>query len=179
MKTFIKYSLAVAFISFAVLVSLYFYSPEKFSRTVIAHTRMVLEKTDIYKPYATQYGLHPFLDNKIRAVIKEAKSKGINLKIISGHRTLAKQQELYMSGRNGKGHIVTNAPPGFSYHNYGLAVDVCEFVNGKPKWNSKHWALIGEIGKKHGLVWGGDWKSLVDKPHFQLTIRDIVANVIL
>jgi hypothetical protein len=30
------------------------------------------------------------------------------------------------------------------------------------------------MGKKHGLVWGGDWKSLVDKPHFQLSLKDIM-----
>ena len=24
-------------------------------------------------------------------------------------------------------------------------------------------------GKKLGLTWGGDWKSIVDKPHFEYT----------
>ena len=68
---------------------------------------------------------------------------------------------------------VISSPPGFSFHNYGFAVDVCEFVNGKPYWNSSNWNLIGELGKEQGLVWGGDWKTLVDKPHFQLTIKEI------
>ena len=27
---------------------------------------------------------------------------------------------------------------------------------------------VGAIGKSIGLEWGGDWKTPVDKPHFQL-----------
>ena len=27
---------------------------------------------------------------------------------------------------------------------------------------------VGALGKSIGLEWGGDWKSIVDKPHFQL-----------
>ena len=142
-------------------------------------TRMVFDKMEMNKPYETKYGLHPYLNNKIEEVIKEAKSKGIDIRIVSGYRSNEKQNNLYMSGRNGKGHIVTNAPAGFSYHNYGLAVDVCEFVNGKPNWKSKHWDTIGKIGKEQGLIWGGEWKSIVDKPHFQLSVWDIITNVLL
>jgi hypothetical protein len=34
------------------------------------------------------------------------------------------------------------------------------------------------IGKKHGLVWGGDWTRLVDKPHLQLSLFDILKITI-
>lgn len=27
---------------------------------------------------------------------------------------------------------------------------------------------ISSVGKSIGLEWGGDWKSIVDNPHFQL-----------
>ena len=80
---------------------------------------------------------------------------------------------LYSKGRIISGNIVTYALPGISYHNYGLAVDVCEYKNGKPFWHTKNWAVIGSIGKKHGLIWGGDWKRLVNKPHFQLKLNNL------
>jgi len=27
---------------------------------------------------------------------------------------------------------------------------------------------VGAIGKNLGLDWGGDWSSMIDKPHFQI-----------
>jgi hypothetical protein len=43
-------------------------------------------------------------------------------------------------------------------------------VNGSAVWNNdKLWKIIGEEGQKLGLEWGGSWKSIIDKPHFQLT----------
>jgi len=57
-------------------------------------------------------------------------------------------------------------------------VDVCEYMNGQPKWDSEHWQEIGTIGKKHGLVWGGDWKRLVDRPHFQLSRANIIWHIV-
>lgn len=128
--------------------------------------------------YDNVYGIHPFLLEKVNLVLEDAKSKGIDLRVVSGYRDSKKQQKLYNKGRTTKGHIVTNAPPGLSYHNYGWAVDVCEFKNGKPYWQSIHWQEIGEIGKNHGLIWGGDWTRLVDKPHLQLSMKDIVVNIL-
>lgn len=31
-----------------------------------------------------------------------------------------------------------------------------------------HFRKAAEIGKKLGLAWGGDWSSIVDKPHLYL-----------
>jgi hypothetical protein len=30
------------------------------------------------------------------------------------------------------------------------------------------WTQIAEAGKAQGLTWGGDFSSIVDKPHFEL-----------
>lgn len=61
---------------------------------------------------------------------------GLSGQIVSGYRTLQQQAEEYAKGRTpqevanhvsktiGVGGVVTNAPPGYSAHNYGLAVDV-------------------------------------------------------
>jgi peptidoglycan L-alanyl-D-glutamate endopeptidase CwlK len=70
---------------------------------------------------------------------------------------------------------VTRAKGGQSNHNYGLAVDLCPFVNGKPDWNAplEVWAKLGKEADKLDLVWGGNWKKFLDKPHVQLSTLTI------
>lgn len=80
------------------------------------------------------------------------------------------QQLLYNQGRTSPGSVVTNAPPGDSYHNFGLAFDaVPRAYKALPGWNpsGEYWQRIGAIGKSLGLTWGGDF-STQDKPHFEL-----------
>ena len=114
--------------------------------------------------------LHPTLKRKTLNMIAEAKKHNIDLRVISGFRSMKDQDLLYSIGRGEdyKKNVVTNARAGKSYHNYGAAVDVVEYKNGFPNWSTKNWQLIGKIGKTQGLVWGGDWKTFKDKPHFQL-----------
>jgi peptidoglycan L-alanyl-D-glutamate endopeptidase CwlK len=53
----------------------------------------------------------------------------------------------------------------FSWHGYGLAVDV---IHRTKQWNAgtPWFAAVAVIFKRHGCKWGGDWKS-ADLPHFQ------------
>lgn len=90
---------------------------------------------------------------------------------MQGTRTHAEQEAIYEQGRTEAGRIITNARPGDSYHQYGLAADVVPIAyKGLPDWNplGADWATIGAIGEGLGLTWGGRW-SKPDKPHFQLT----------
>lgn len=48
-----------------------------------------------------------------------------------------------------------------------LAFDFCKNVKGHEYDDDKFFAAVGEIGKKIGFTWGGDWKSFPDKPHMQ------------
>jgi peptidoglycan LD-endopeptidase CwlK len=112
--------------------------------------------------------LHPEAKWRFIAFINEAEKQGIKLRVTDGGRSFAKQTEYYAQGRTKPGNKITNAKAGQSYHNYFMAGDVVEIVNGKPKWNCD-WKKIAEIGKSFGLEWGGDWKSIIDKPHFQYT----------
>lgn len=86
---------------------------------------------------------------------------------------MAEQQNIYDQGRTSPGAIVTNAKPGDSYHNYGLAFDVVPVAyKTLPDWNPAGplWQKVGAIGKSFGLEWGGDWTPAKrDLPHFQLT----------
>lgn len=93
--------------------------------------------------------------------MKECKVQNENVKITEGFRSFERQTELYNQRPK-----VTNAKAGQSLHNYGVAFDVC-FTKTGYKGN---WDKIGAIGKKLGLEWGGDFKSIKDRPHFQLTL---------
>ena len=175
-KKIFKWSLISSVVFISLVIGTYIYSPQivvrGVSKTAITISRIIGGKST----YDNKYGVHPFLYEKVRLVLKEAKSEGIDLRVVVGYRSLETQQKYYEQGRTSKGGIVTNAPPGLSYHNYGWAVDVVEYTNGSPNWKSKHWNKIGKIGKKHGLVWGGDWTRLADKPHLQLSIKDILTH---
>jgi len=101
-----------------------------------------------------------------RQFVINAYRAGIDVILTSGTRNNAEQQRIYDQGRTTPGDIVTNAPPGTSWHNYGLAFDAAILVDGKPTWPSEKdavWAKLGTIGAKlkleHGLRFG-------DKEHF-------------
>ena len=87
-----------------------------------------------------------------------------------GYRSMARQKELYDQGRTKPGKRVTNAKPGQSPHNYGLAQDYVPVVSGKRTFNvkMKWWSKFGKAAKKVGLEWGGYWKAFQDKPHVQM-----------
>jgi peptidoglycan L-alanyl-D-glutamate endopeptidase CwlK len=112
--------------------------------------------------------LHPLVKATFIAFIIKAETElGKQLRITSGLRTIKEQNKLYAQGRTRPGNIVTNAKGGKSYHNFGLAVDIVEIKNGKALWNNPDWNKIAGLGKSLGLEWGGDWVSIVDRPHFQ------------
>lgn len=113
--------------------------------------------------------LHPIIQPKVAKVINALSKKGINIRITTdGHyRTFAEQAALYAKGRTAPGPIVTNAQPGSSWHNYGLAVDVVEIKGGKALFTNPNWKTIADEFKKEGFEWGGDFTSIKDYPHFQ------------
>jgi len=113
--------------------------------------------------------LHPVVRKKCEEHIAACKSKGVSIIVTSTLRDDEYQASLYDQGRTKPGSIVTNLSV-TGAHGLGLAYDVVPVVKGIAIWNdNKLWSIIGEEGKKLGLVWGGSWKSFVDKPHFELT----------
>ena len=109
------------------------------------------------------------LDPRIRCTVKhlinfmEDKYK-IRMRVTDGYRSHAQQNELYKKGRTTKGPVVTWVKAGYSYHNYGLAIDVCTIENGKAYWREKDYKLFNNEAVKFGAEWGIKFK---DKPHFQ------------
>lgn len=112
-----------------------------------------------------------------------AGQEGLEYKVICGARTYDQQSDLYAQGRTKPGKIVTNAKPGYSFHNFGLAVDCGVFKNGKyldetkPSIAEAFHKKASVIAKKHGLRWGGDFKTFKDTPHFELDTKVTLAEL--
>lgn len=113
--------------------------------------------------------LTPFLHE----AFKIAASHGLRAEIISGLRTYQEQADLFAQGRTKPGPKVTNARPGSSWHNYGLAVDFGlfkgrDYVDTKdPRKAEQVYREIGDLAKEYGIEWGGSWRRFKDTPHFE------------
>lgn len=126
-------------------------------------------------------GLHPKVAEAARKLIEQAYQRGIFVLITQGYRSMEEQARLYAMGRTKPGKIVTNAKPGYSYHNYGLAIDFCLLRNGRAVWTvDDDWRTVAQLAKGLGFEWGGDWKGFKDYPHLQMTfglsIKDLLAG---
>jgi peptidoglycan L-alanyl-D-glutamate endopeptidase CwlK len=112
--------------------------------------------------------LLPEVQPMARALVQRAAFNGIRIKVLSGLRTYAEQDELYAQGRTAPGLKVTNARGGYSNHNFGIAFDIGVFEGQKYLAESVKYKAVGVLGTDLGLDWGGNWTSIVDQPHFQL-----------
>ena len=66
------------------------------------------------------------------------------------------------------GPRVTNALPGYSWHQWGEAVDCYWQVGGRPEWNDlTGYNVYAEEAVSRGLTSGGYWTSIQDWPHVQ------------
>jgi len=109
--------------------------------------------------------LHQAVAPRFRAFIDQVQKKtGYNVIITSGYRTYAHQARLHREDSR-------NAKPGFSHHNFGMALDInlqkgTEFLRkASPK---EAWLRTGvvAIGKQLGFRWGGEFGSYYDPVHF-------------
>lgn len=116
----------------------------------------------------------PSLAVKVRLAAAAEAKEGRYFRVAEGLRTFAEQDALYAQGRTKPGYKVTNAEGGYSSHNFGLAVDCYPFISGMEgalemnNPNAPEFVTMIAALKAQGLVWGGDWKTLKDPPHFQL-----------
>lgn len=116
------------------------------------------------------------------AFLQAAKRAGIDLVITQGYRSKSQQSALYEQGRTTPGAVVTNAKPGYSKHNYGVALDVAPLnKSGNPYWpnDTELWDRIGQIGESVGLKWSGHAK-FKDLPHFEypgVSMKDLLTGV--
>ena len=128
------------------------------------------------EPYALSKASQERLDqccDDLKSIVKELLHY-MDVSVLEGERTKSDQEKYYKKG-------TSNAKFGQSPHNYhpSLAVDIIPYPvpktsNGEWDNNSEIWddmsMLVKEISKELGIdiTWGGDFKSLVDKPHFEI-----------
>ena len=87
--------------------------------------------------------------------------EGLIIKITDCVRTKEEQ--------NAVGASRTNCKYPYSYHNWGLAFDICQNDKKCPyPTDNEWWEKVIVIGEGLGLEAGGHRKGFVDKPHFQL-----------
>jgi len=124
-------------------------------------------------------GVHP---NLCKVMETASATTPIPFTITSGVRTQAQQQALYAKGRTTAGSIVTNADGVTKKSNhqvkadgYAYAVDLFASPNGAVNVNDAASlktiaAHIKSTAAKLGIAitWGGDFKSFIDYPHFEL-----------
>lgn len=103
-------------------------------------------------------GLKPEAADLAMKLVELAQSKGIELRVISGYRSPEQQADFFASRVAGVK---------ISAHNTGLAFDVMVVEDGAEILDAEKYQLVGALGKSLGLVWGGDWKSVVDLAHFE------------
>ena len=107
-------------------------------------------------------------------------SEDVAVRIVSGTRTYAEQDALYAQGRTRNTlPVVTKAKGGQSNHNFGIAVDIGIFIAGEYLAESPMYETAGRLALDAvpGLEWGGNWNSIVDRPHYQLATGLEIAEV--
>lgn len=131
--------------------------------------------------------VHPRLSDLIQQLAAQMSEE---IGVTQGLRSFNEQDALYAQGREDLDAVntlrtalnwaaiteaenirVTNARGGFSWHNFGLAVDVVPFASAsQPDWNVRHpvWLELVDKGEALGLTSGISWG---DEPHFQLQGR--------
>lgn len=109
--------------------------------------------------------VHPDL---VRVMRRALQLTPVDFVVTEGQRSVERQQELYDAGAT----RTLN-----SRHLTGHAVDVAAWVAGTVRWD---WPLYGRIAEavkeaaeelEVPIVWGGDWKTFKDGPHFELDRR--------
>ncbi|CAH6917566.1 Peptidase_M15_4 domain-containing protein [Vibrio chagasii] len=93
--------------------------------------------------------------------------------ITEGLRTAKRQYQLYQEGLS-----QLDGAKRLSRHQSGHAIDFVAYdENNKVTWDFKYYAAISRAFKQAAremnvaIVWGGDWKSLKDGPHIELSRR--------
>jgi hypothetical protein len=123
------------------------------------------------RPTADLGLLAPAFRAAVQAALAECNKEGASLhaKVYETYRSNELQAVYYARGRTVRPppKPVTNARTNlYSWHGYGLAVDV---IHETELWSPRRggwFHAVAEIFKRHGCKWGGDWTS-PDPPHFQ------------
>ena len=106
--------------------------------------------------------VHPDL---VRVVHRAAAMSSLDFTVLEGLRTLARQKQLLAQGAT----RTLN-----SRHLTGHAVDLAPMIGGIVSWDWPLYHRLAKIVKAAAaqenvpIVWGGDWRTFKDGPHWEL-----------
>lgn len=107
-------------------------------------------------------GVHPDL---VKVVQRAIQISHVDFLVTEGLRTPARQKQLFAAGATRTMN---------SRHLTGHAVDLAAWVEGEVRWDWPLYAKIAVAMKTAAselgipLIWGGDWRTFKDGPHFEL-----------
>lgn len=146
--------------------------------------------------------LEPEFARKAKLLLQNCTSLGYKMEPVCGVRTPFEQAKLWRQSRSTReihekmeelqqneapflarcieeigpcsGPHVTNAIPGFSWHQWGEALDCVWVVDGKVEWShtkkvngQNGYVVYTEQAVELGFIAGGTWRSFQDWPHIQ------------
>ncbi|HEX4451564.1 MAG TPA: D-alanyl-D-alanine carboxypeptidase family protein [Kofleriaceae bacterium] len=107
-----------------------------------------------------------------RVMQKAAHKAGVKLAIRSGFRSFKKQAELYKDYRRGRGNLA--APPGYSNHESGRALDLYVTDHHAYDWLREHAGTYGFHRTVPGEAW--HWEYLGDETRTVARSRATVSR---
>jgi len=116
------------------------------------------------RSWARMEGVDPRLVGVVATAIQ---TSAIDFMVTEGVRTLERQRELVAAGAS----QTLN-----SRHLTGDAVDLAAWVDGEVRWDWPLYYRIADAMKgaaddlRVRIIWGGDWVSFRDGPHFELAL---------
>jgi peptidoglycan LD-endopeptidase CwlK len=102
---------------------------------------------------------------------------GYEMVLLEGYRSPERQAQLAALGSH-----VTQAGAFESYHQFGLAADCAFMSNGRivvsesNAYAARGYELLGSVARSTGLTWGGDWRSLKDLGHVELSRPGVIRR---
>lgn len=108
--------------------------------------------------------LEPGTRAAVLAMLDDAKTEGIDLRVLETYRSQTRQSALFMK-RATQLRVV-------GCHGYGVAVDFGVFIKGQYQGDNKPYIFLRELARKHGMISGQDWGhaktgGFVDSGHVQ------------
>ena len=114
------------------------------------------------RSYKRLEGVHPDL---VRVVERAIAITEVDFVVLEGLRTKERQEQLLKAGASKTMN---------SRHITGHAVDLGAWVGKEVRWDWPLYAKIATAMKQSAIelnapiVWGGDWRTFKDGPHFEL-----------
>jgi peptidoglycan hydrolase-like protein with peptidoglycan-binding domain len=108
--------------------------------------------------------LEPGTRAAVLALMADAKSQGIDIRVLETYRSQTRQSALFTQ------HATQLRVVGC--HGYGVACDFGVFIDGKYQPNDKAYQFLRQAARRHGLISGIDWghavaKGFEDSDHVQ------------